>query len=138
VVMDDRAVSWLAEQRVRWSGLLKAPLEEVDGSTVIHSFGGLGVHRAVLAALDLEGTPSGPSLSVEADPREVGLRARAALGGLESVINDEAARQLASLQVRHRDLLPPEVLVHEAHEFHVDGEGIERCLRVAAGEPWPS
>jgi ATP-dependent Lhr-like helicase len=138
VEMDARAQAWLEEERRRWSPLLQSPLERADGATMIHSFGGLAVHRAALAGLGLEGTATGPTLTVEADAVTVAERAKAARARVDDVVLAEAARVAPSLPVRHPDLLPQAVLLAEASEFHVDRAGIVRCVDLAVGQPWPS
>lgn len=138
VEMDDRSAQWLEDERRQWRPRLQSPVEAADAVTMIHSFGGLAVHRAVLAALELEGTPSGPTLLVEASADVVAGRADAVLADLQAAIDAEAARQSPTLPIRHPALIPESVVVAEAREFHVDGDGIQRCLELAAGAPWPS
>lgn len=138
VEMDDMAQRWLEAARRAWGLRLQSPLEATDQTTMIHSFGGLAVHRAVLAALGFEGVATGPTLTVEADSARVKLRARDARAAVDSIVDAEAARLAPALPVRHPDLLPESVVLEEAREFHIDRDGIERCLDLAMGQPWPS
>jgi hypothetical protein len=138
VEMDDIAGRWLEAERRTWRPRLQSPLEVTDQSTMIHSFGGLSVHRAVLAALDLHGVATGPTLTIEAGRQEVKERTHLARAAVDSIVNAEAARIAPALPIRHPDLLPESVVLAEAREFHVDRVGIERCFDLGVGEPWPS
>jgi len=138
VEMDERSATWLEEERRRWAPRLQSAVEVADGLTMIHSFGGLAVHRAVLAALALDGTPSGPTLQVEATRDVVARLAGEVLRDVDAAIDAEAERQAPTLPIRHPQLLPRSVTVAEAREFHVDADGVRRCLELAAGAPWRS
>lgn len=140
VDMDERAAGWLEQTRGAWKARLERPLRASgENATTLDGFAGVGVHRAVLAALDLPGTAEGPTCEVAAPVAEVRQRAAACLADMDRVLEDEAQRQAAGLRVRHRELVPPPILIDEARAYHVDAEGIRRVLILAAGEAtWPS
>lgn len=138
VLMDHRATAWLERERLIWQERLRAPVQELEGATVIDSFAGVGAHQAVLTALELEGLPGGPTLDVRASRTEVGHRSTVLLDDLDTVLDAEARRQTATLPLRFPELTSPTVILAEAREFHVDADGIRRCLTLAAEGTWPS
>lgn len=137
LVMDERGHAWLDRERLHWRPRLQEPVREVNGTTTIDSFGGIAVHRAVLRALELDGAADGPSLDVAAPASEIADRARALLDRFAAVLASEATHRAGSLPVRYPELTARSVLIAEALEFHVDAEGIRRCLVMAADGSWP-
>ncbi|HEX2065168.1 MAG TPA: DEAD/DEAH box helicase [Acidimicrobiales bacterium] len=139
VEMDGRATGWLEQLRQEWSDRLADPVRSDGSTTVLDSFAGVAVHRAVLVALGLEGSAGGTTCEVAAPLGEVRRRAQACLDDLDGVLEAEAERQAAGLPVRHRDLVPPRVLVDEARSYHVDAEGVRRVLELPTRKAtWPS
>lgn len=131
--MDDRARGWLADSRRRWEARLESPVRVADDTTVIDSFGGVAVHRAVLAMLGVDGHADGTTCTMEAPIAVVRQRAASVLDDLATALDAEAARIAPQLPVAHPELTPRSVLVAEARAFHVDAEGIEGVLALAAG-----
>lgn len=132
--MDERATHWLHGLRREWGKRLAEPVRSVGSCTVLDGFGGVGVHQAVLAALDLDGAAGGPSCEVYAPRDQVGRRASSCLADLDRVLDGEARRQAPRVRFRHRELVPPDVIEAEARAYYVDDEGIRRVLSLAAGE----
>jgi ATP-dependent Lhr-like helicase len=139
IEMDERATGWLEQLRCEWRERLADPVRSEGSTTVLDSFAGVEVHRAVLAALDVEGTAGGPSCEVAAPLREVRRRASECLADLGTVLEAEAWRHATRLRLRHPELVTSQVLLDEARQYHVDDAGIRGVLSLAAGEvSWPS
>lgn len=133
LAMDARGRDWLDQLRRRWGPRLERPVEPLGDSTLVHAFAGDGVHRAVLAALRLDGRADGPTLSVRAHVTDVRTAAADALGRFDALVDAEAERQVQALRGRHLELSAPSVLLAEARQFHVDVEGMRAVLELMAG-----
>lgn len=134
VEMDDRAKDWLAQSRQSWRSRLENPVRRADGATVIDTFAGIGVHRAVLAMLAVDGTADGPTLTVRGPTAELRAAARHRLDDLAHALESEARRVAPELPLAHPELVAPGVLEAEAAVFHVDAEGITAVLEMLAGD----
>lgn len=133
--MDERAELWLEMLRAQWRPRFDKPLSVADRETVVATFAGAAVHRAVLAILGLEGTSDGPDLRIRSTNRaELRTRAQAALADLPTALATEAERVGATIGGRHRELIPASVLAGEAAEFWVDEEGIRTVLTILSEE----
>jgi ATP-dependent Lhr-like helicase len=133
VAADDRVRQWLADMRDAWAPRLANPVRSEAGLTVVDSFAGGPVQRAVLAATGIDGTVDGPTLRFQAAPTTVASRATELLADLDSVFAAEAVRRSAVVAIRHRELVAPSVLLAEARQYHVDEDGIKRTLQLMAG-----
>jgi hypothetical protein len=130
--MDARADRWLDDLRRTWRPRLATPVRAEGGQSVVDAFAGAAVHRAVLAALDREGTVDGPSCYIDGAVAEVGQQATRLLQDLDQVFEAEAGRQSARMVIRHPELTAPSVLLAEARQYHVDHDGITRILSLLA------
>ncbi|MDQ1393799.1 MAG: ATP-dependent helicase Lhr and Lhr-like helicase, partial [Acidimicrobiaceae bacterium] len=134
VAMDGRAQRWLEQLRETWCPRLATPVRAEGRHTVVDAFAGAAVHRAVLAALAIDGMVDGPSCHLDGNIGDVAQRANRLLQDLDAVFDAEALRQSARLVVRHPELVAPSVLLAEARQYHVDRVGIAQTLRmIAAG-----
>lgn len=129
---DDRAHEWLRSQRATWADRLADPVRAVGASTVVDSFCGVPVHRAALAALEMDGHAEGASCELVGGLPALAQRARSLLGSFDAVLDTEAGRVAPQLQVRYPELVPPAVLLAEARRFHVDSDGLHRFLTLLA------
>ncbi len=132
VTADARALGWLEDLRRTWAPRLADPVRTEPPGTVVDAFAGTRVHRAVLAALDLDGSADGPSCRFNAPLPVVTDRARLAVEAWDEVVEAEAARQSTKLAVRHRELVAPSVLLAEAREYYVDRDGLRQALSLVA------
>ncbi|MDQ1358332.1 MAG: ATP-dependent helicase Lhr and Lhr-like helicase [Acidimicrobiaceae bacterium] len=135
VIMDARGERWLDDLQRAWRPRLATPARAEGGHTVVDAFAGAAVHRAVLAALDREGSVDGPSCHIDGAVAGVAEQAKGLLGDLDRVFEAEAARQSARLVIRHPDLVAPSVRLAEARRYHVDRVGITRTLSLLAAAP---
>ena len=133
---DARADEWLAGLRRDWEQRLDEPVAVDYTGVVAYTFAGDEVHRAVLHALGVEGTPEGPTLRLRSRRDEIRSLAAQCVADLAGVLDREAARLADLIPVANRALSAPSVLVAEAREFEVDAPGIEAVLTLLA--TWPS
>jgi ATP-dependent Lhr-like helicase len=133
LAMDERGQAWLERLRRGWVPKLDQPLEKAGDATLVHSFAGGRVHRAVLAAIGMDGTADGPTLSIDGSLEAVSAAAARALDRFDDIVEREAERQVTALSSRHVDLSASSVLLAEARQFHVDTEGIRAVLELLAG-----
>jgi hypothetical protein len=132
IAMDKRAEQWLGEQKAAWAPRLVDPVRADGGHTIVDAFGGVAVHRAVLAALDMEGSAEGPTCHITAPLEAVVDEARRLLEELEKVYAAEAVLQSTKIVIRNPELVAPSVLLAEANEYYVDRVGISRTISLIA------
>jgi ATP-dependent Lhr-like helicase len=130
--LDRRGVEWLDIERLRWSTRLESPARFVDGTTVVDSFCGMQVHRAALAALDVNGHVEGTTCELKSSLPVLAERCRTLLDHFEATLDAEAVRTAPQLAIRYPELLPANVILAESRRFHVDSVGLHKFLTLVA------